>query len=408
MGNLFNICNGYIFLWCLYSMQGILYAEGGMISQGILVILLGISFYTLVDANINYKLPATLKGLNVLLLLFTLYGIVMMLDGQEYYMRAAFTPVTKTTYLKDIYISLLPIYTFFIFTKKGLLSPRMIRVWVCIFVVLITLQYWQYYQDKLVEAKSSVEALDTTTIQEDFTNNVGYSFLALIPALFFFDKRKLLQFALLIYIAVYVIMSMKRGAIIVGAITLLWFIYRTFKTSSRRTKIWVTILISVAAIIMWQQISELYSSNELFQHRIEQTEEGGSSGRDIIYNELWSHYIDKTTLSEFLFGMGANGTLNVAFNYAHNDWLEIATNQGLLGLIIFAIFWIALFKDWRKAKGLPIEYSILGAIFIICFAKTFFSMSYNDIPFYMSICLGYCLAQLSSETDTNNLKTPIQ
>ena len=391
MGGLFNICNGYIFLWCLYSMQGILYAQGGMISQGILVILLGISFYTLADANINYKLPATLKGLNLLLLLFTLYGIVMMLDGQEYYIRESFTSVIKSTYLKDIYISLLPIYTFFIFAKKGLLSPRMIRVWVCIFVVLVTLQYWQYYQDKLVEAKSSMEALYTTTIQEDFTNNVGYSFVALIPALFFFDKRKLLQFALLIYIAVYVIMSMKRGAILIGAITLLWFIYRIFKTSSRRTKIWVTILISVAAIIMWQQISELYNSNELFQHRIEQTEEGDSSNRDIIYNELWSHYIDKTSLSEFLFGMGANGTLNVAFNYAHNDWLEIATNQGLLGLIIFAIFWIALFKDWRKAKQSPIIYSALGAIFIICFVKTFFSMSYNDMPLCLTMCLGYCL-----------------
>lgn len=399
MGGLFNICNGYIFLWCLYSMQGILYGQGGMISQGILLILLGISFYTLVDANINYKLPATLKALNIFLIVLTLYGIVMMLDGQEYYIQESFKSVIKTDYLKTIYISLLPTYTFFIFTKKGLLSPHMIRIWVCILIVLVTLKYWHSYQTQLNQAKSSMDALYTSIIQEDFTNNVGYSFVALIPALFFFDKRKLLQFAILIYIAVYVLMSMKRGAIMVGSITLLWFIYRTFKTSSRRTKIWVTLLLCVAAIILWQQVSELYNSNDFFRDRLEKTEDGDSSGRDIIYNELWSHYTDKTSLSEFLFGMGANGTLNVTFNYAHNDWLEIATNQGLLGLIIFAIFWIALFKDWRKAKGSPLIYSMLGAIFIICFIKTFFSMSYNDMQFYMCMCLGYCLAQQSSETD---------
>lgn len=393
MGGLFNICNGYIFLWCLYFMQGILYGQGGMISQGILLILLGISFYTFVDANINYKLPTTLKALNIFLIVLTLYGIVMMLDGQGYYIQEAFTYVAKTEYLKTIYISLLPIYTFFIFAKKGLLSPHMIRIWVCILVFLVTLKYWHNYQTKLNEAMSLMSD------QEDFTNNIGYSFVALIPALFFFDKRKLLQFAILIYIAVYVLMSMKRGAITIGSITLLWFIYRTFKTSSRRTKIWVTLLLCVAAIILWQQVSELYNSNDYFQNRLEQTEDGDSSGRDIIYNELWSHYTDKTSLSEFLLGMGANGTLNVTFNYAHNDWLEIATNQGLLGLIIFAIFWIALFKDWRKAKGSPLIYSMLGAIFIICFSKTFFSMSYNSMAFYMCMCLGYCLAQQSSETD---------
>ena len=386
MSKYLNICNGYILLWCLYSLQGILYSSGSIISQSILMIALCISLLYFTYANIKYYLSPFIKTLNVFIAVLTIYGIIMMLDGQEYFIRESYIYISKTDYLKTIYSSLLPIYAFYVFTKQGLLSQSTIRVWLLIFIIITTTEYWAGHYRQLQEAAENM------IVREDFTNNIGYSFVALIPLLFFYNNKKLIQFTLLLYIMIYIIMSLKRGAILVGIIVFIWFLYRVFKTSSKRTKVWVSIMTIVAMIITCQQILDMYHNNDYFQYRLEQTLEGESSGRDVLYDALLTHFIYDTSIGEFLLGMGANGTLKVTDNFAHNDWLEIVTNQGLFGLVLFIIFWITLFKEWRNAKQLPIIYSALGAIFMICFLRTFFSMSYNDMPLCLTMCLGYCLA----------------
>ena len=56
--------------------------------------------------------------------------------------------------------------------------------------------------------------------------------------------------------------------------------------------------------------------------------EGGSSGRDELLTNSLDYYLNNESIIQQIFGLGANGTLSVAGNGAHNDWVELLVNQG--------------------------------------------------------------------------------
>ena len=390
MSKLLNICNLYIVLGCMYSLQGIIYDQG-LISQGILAIFLAISIYYFVKVHAQFDIPVFFRATDILLLISTIYGVIMMMDGQQYFIEESHEYYPKIEFLKNIYSAILPIYAFYYFAQNAMITSKGIQIWTIVFVSLATIIFRFDYQTDLNEAMSM--GWD----KEEFTNNNGYLFLSIIPLLFFFEKHKIIQYSLLIYCIVFILMSMKRGAILIGTIAVIWFVYRTFKTANRQAKIALSILIVIAMALISYYIIYLYNNSEYFQLRIDNTLSGDSSGRDIIYNDLYNHFMYKTTNMEFLFGIGANGTLNVTHNLAHNDWLEIATNHGVFGLFIYLGFWLSLFYTLFRSRDNSRVLSIVGAWVLIYFMKTFFSMSYNDITMYAALALGTALAYLYSK-----------
>lgn len=386
MKNVLKISNMYILLWCMYSLQGTLYASGSIISQGILAIILAISLYYFFVVNTTMQSPSVIKALNVFIAMLTFYGFAYWISGKIILLEHTGQPAGAMDYLKNAYNSLLPIYAFYAFSAKGLLTGQDIKRWFFIFLAIVTVSYFRA-EDEMLQ-----QALAIGSMREEFTNNTGYTFLSLIPLLFFFHKNRKIQYIALAYIMVFIIMGMKRGAMIIGAIVSLWFFYQTLKNTHRKTRYQVVLLSAVIIIGAGFYVMDMLETSEYFQYRLEQTQEGATSGRDIIYTKLLSYFLDETSAWQFLFGSGANYTVAIAGNFAHNDWLELAINQGCLGIIIYFVFWIYMYKTWRRSKNNSIVYSSLGAICIIFFLKTFFSMSYGVMTMYATLCLGYCLA----------------
>lgn len=397
-----NICNIYIFLWCLYSLQGTLYTSGGIISQGILAILLTVSLYYLFVVNFTMRTPSAIKALNVFIVMLTVYGLLYAASGKIIIMQHTGLPIGAVGYLKNTYMSLLPMYAFYAFTDKGLLTEVNIRRWFFIFLVIVTVSYFK------AEREALQVAMMEGSMQEEFTNNTGYRFLSLMPLLFFFSKNRMVQYLALAYIMAFIIMGMKRGAILIGAIVVLWFFYQTLKSSPRKTRHKVVLLIAAVVVATGFYVVNMLETNEYFQYRIEQTEEGATSGRDVIFTKLFSYFTDETSAWQFYFGSGANHTVAVAGNYAHNDWLELAVNQGCLGILVYLIYWICMYKTWRNSKSNSIIYSSLGARCIISFLSTFFSMSYAGMSIYATLCFGYCLAHNKVVEQKDNTKKYVQ
>jgi len=73
-------------------------------------------------------------------------------------------------------------------------------------------------------------------------------------------------------------------------------------------------------------------------------------------------------------------------------------------LLIYLYYWITFYKTWRRSKFDNQIYLAVGLILMIFFLKTFFSMSYNDMTVYVTLCLGYCMGMLSISdlTDAKN------
>lgn len=147
-----NRCDMFLAAWVLYYLQGIVYPEGGAIS----IILLGLTL--LVSANCAIKVlqwrnaPVYFKGFNMLILLFTVYGFALIVSSPStLYYPLSGMKMPSYNYIKSIYLSLLPIYPFYYYTKKGYLTVERLRIWGLIFLASVTMSYFRMQREALAQ-----------------------------------------------------------------------------------------------------------------------------------------------------------------------------------------------------------------------------------------------------------------
>lgn len=379
-----NRCDWYIAAWGLYYLQGIVYNEASTLSYALLGVNLLISAICAIKILPWSDNPIFFNGLNILMIMFTVYGVLYIL-ANPYTVTYVISgkSMSSYNYIKNIYLSLLPIYAFYYFSRTGYLTKERLQRWGFVFLVLTTLFYFRIQQEMMQRI------LENGGIYDESTNNVGYMFLSCIPLLVLY-RRELLQYVCLSVIMIFIIMSMKRGAIVIGVFTGAYIMYQTIKYSKSRKMI-ITLVAIVFLVAMLNFFEYRMNLSDYMIQRVQATIEGNSSGRDDLYSFFWTHFIERTDALHYLFGRGANGTLELYYNYAHNDWLEIAVNQGLLGIIIYAIYWVCFYKTWKYASNSEAK-QILFIIMLIFFAKTMFSMSYGDMTYVVTSVQGYALA----------------
>lgn len=374
-----NICNLYLSLWAIYALHwsNVTIPIIESISNVILGINLLISIWFTIIALKNYHLPSIFRSINILIILFSIYGLYHIFFGPKIYLFG--TPVRNGTYLVSFLRSFLPIYTFYVFTVKGYLTPKVLKFWSLIFLLIfIFIFLWTSHQRFLQTSKT------------EFVNNVGYLFAIIIPSVYYW-KRDIIQFLYIGICFAFIIFALKRGAMLIAACVIIMFIFYKFRSSKNIKKFTTTILIGLVSIIGYNFISDRIANSDRFQERIEQTLAGNSSHRDVLAEDCINYYKYKASTLQEIFGSGADSTLVITDNYAHNDWLEMLICQGAVGLLAYAYFWFSFFGQWRKTKY-SISRQILGSYFIIYFIRSLISMSYSMILSIASMNIGYALA----------------
>lgn len=384
-----NRCDFFLLIWVIYYLQGIAYPEGGIISLALLGVNLLISASCTLKVMQRRNGPIYFRGLNMLMFLFTIYGFILVLMGPStLYYPISGKSMPSYNYIKSIYLSMLPIYPFYYYTKRGYLTAEHLRMWGVIFLASVTLSYISMH-------RAALEALlEKGSHADEITNNSGYLFLSCLPLLVLYRKKPLIQFTALAFVMAFIVMGMKRGAIVIGLVCAAYFMWQAIRNSTGKTRFMFIILsvgICAGAVLFF--IHQMSTSNYMMK-RIEDTLSGNSSGRDNLYTFFWNYFTENADFTHYLLGRGANGTLEIYYNYAHNDWLEIAVNQGLLGIIIYAFYWFCFYKTWKHAKNIDSK-TILVLTALIFFAKTLFSMSYADMSYVSTSVLGYALATVN-------------
>ena len=390
------LINIYIILWCIYSLQGILYPNGGLLSRLVLVILLLSSLYCFVYANFKYKLHSVLKILSLIVLVFSIYGFLRIIQNEAIIIKeGSYNTINPWDYLKNIYISFLPVYTIYVGVKKEGLSEANLRRWTIVFLFVgIACFYWNN-QLSLIASQMRGD------LREEFTNNVAYDIIAVSILIPLFYKRPLWQYLILGVCLYYVLIGMKRGALLSGAVSTVWFLYYSIRNGSKKRKVLMLFLTTLVIIGIFITIDSLLQNSDWFNTRMEKTLEGDSSHRDELYMVYLNHFLNESDVFRFLFGYGADATMKIYMNYAHNDWLEIAINNGAVMVVLYFVYWVTLFRAARKAKGHTICFMILTMYFIINFLRSFFSMSYADVSIFASVALGYAIANFEDGVVNN-------
>ena len=389
-----NSSSIYILLWCLYNLQGALYPSGSLLAKLLLFIILIWSIFSFIRVNIYpNSLPSFLKASNLFLLIMTFYGVVLIISGQELYITEDYAHIKSYNhdYLKNIYLSLLPIYVCYDYSRSGKFDQTHINLYTATLLPVFIINFIYSY-NQAVQLASRLEGFSGATL------NVGYKFLSMFP-LVLLMCRNYIKYILLLICTFFILLSVKRGAILIAFVCFIYFLYTTLKNAQSRRRGGIVVLTILSIVIVYFITNEILESYEYFIRRLESTIEGNTSNRNVIYKTYFTHFISETNLFRFVFGNGANSTLKIGFNYAHNDWLELAINNGLTGVIIYALYFIALIKDYFALKKKKFKYAnVVFMAFIIMFMSSIFSMSYATISMPIAISLGYTMVYVNRNT----------
>lgn len=378
---IFDACNIYIILWVLGSVQG-MYMRSSFVSLLFYVPSTLMTIYYMVKALSSYPPKGVMRVFSVFFLVMCVYGIFLVIlndalgqDGKSFLMM--------------LLSSLGPIFPFYVFSRKGVLTEKRLIVWFIVFIVVATMNFFAYKSITIQNVSKGIS---------EITNNTAYYFAGLIPFVFLLYKRPILQYFVLAYILYFVVTSLKRGAILVSAMLLLWFVYVSVSKAKRIKKIIVIASVGVFLLVGIRFVENFYESSDYFQYRVERTMEGSSSNRDWLYATLWNHFLNNDNMFQVLFGEGAFHSENVSHGLkAHNDWLELLIDCGVLGVLLYVVYWVSFFHAWRRSRKDDFLYPILGACLIFTFVRTFFSMSFSDMPFYTCMIMGCCFGRIEYE-----------
>lgn len=380
------ICNIYILVWLLYNFHwnnvGMFFPMIDRFSNLFLAVNLVLSGYFTFVVLSKYPNNPLFSKMNFLIVLFVLYGLFSVVQGSHITKVNTGTSIKSGTYLIAALRSFLPIYTYFLFTKLGYVTEKMIKIWFWFFLAETILIYMSY---RLV--------LGLDEEDEMMTNNRGYLFVYLFPFVYFFRKKPLLQYFIATLFLFFALSSLKRGAILITLLAFIFMFWKQISNTSNSRKVLAVVFLIVLVHYGIGVVERMYENSIVFQHRVETTMAGGVSQRDVIAKNLMDIYLN-SNFFHVIFGFGADGTLRYG-NYAHNDWLEMLFDQGILGLVAFTAFWVTFFHIWRSEERKKTDLAfLLGLLFICNFTKTLFSMWYSMANTFITLPLGYCLAQI--------------
>ena len=324
--------------------------------------------------------PPILKSLLLFASLLTVYGGIHLLLGQNISTDTRIVP--KTEYLIGVVNSIYPIFFVYYFSSLGYITEKHIYQWSFFFIAAVLISY-----------PNSINKIQDFTDAEQFTNNIGYVILRCVPFLLFWYKKPIVQYLIFIVLGIIIMNTLKRGPI------LIWFIllgvlfsenYKRFKYMPLRQKIFfiASPLIVIAFGIYY--FDNYLVSNEGFMDRLRYTLGGDDSGRVEIYSNILNLYFNESSFTQLLFGHGADATIKFFSIHAHNDWLELLLNQGLIG-VVFYIFYYRSFWTQIHCSQDTFGRGLLVAVAIMSFVTSVFSMSYMAYDTSVHIVFGYAI-----------------
>lgn len=363
-----------LLLFAVYFSQGVLYAEGSIISQTVFVLAMLISLHYFIKSWFSGVYKSAFFKTWSLLLILNIFGFIFTGDISNPFHFGM---------IKKIFLAFFPFYPFYYFARKETLEIKYIKLFLIVMLPVIILQYY-LQESRILAQRVSADNLNVV-------NNEAYTFVALIPFVFLFKDKKIIANILMAILMFFIIQGAKRGALIAGTIGLLLFVYYQLRTIKQKHRIRGFLFVSVGTGIMIYYLNQFLENNEYFLSRLQSIEEGSSSGRNIIFASIFNGWLDGS-IFQLLFGFGFASSFKFAGNFAHNDWLELLSNFGLLGVVIYAVLFYYGFKTTVTKGWEPSRKIMLLCVMLTWLSASLVSMGYtSDDGYLRAVILAYLM-----------------
>lgn len=222
----------------------------------------------------------------------------------------------------------------------------------------------------------------------------GYFVLVCLPLGLYNLRNSKIQLKLVWFLIVFacVLISLKRGDILAMFLSTIVYFASLFIQNQKRLQLKNLFLIGMSVCVFTYFANNFFLGSELAQERIEETIEGNSSKRDIIYAFYYKQFVN-SDIGTKIIGNGFSATeMSIMKIAAHNDWLEIAYDEGLIGIVFYLLILISLFLTIKKEE-IPSNFRpIIAMVFTIVLVKSAISMMVFSLPTTALFALiGYML-----------------
>lgn len=232
-----------------------------------------------------------------------------------------------------------------------------------------------------IVGRSSIEIMESL----EYSQSIGainsiYLVLSTFPFIFLIPNRELkIGFMILPLLAFLV--SGKTTCIAASLISVCYFFYKNIKNSRNRLTIFLLVITTIIVIIKF--FSSFVDYEALLSGFNDDIYSGGNGRLDIIH-EVLERYSRKDFLTQ-VFGSGYSAVAIETPLSAHNDFLEVLYDYGIVGFTLFAVFWINLVKKRRNLSintDIRLVYDISLIIYMSsCLASNFIIQQINMLFF---------------------------
>lgn len=221
-------------------------------------------------------------------------------------------------------------------------------------------------------------------------NNGAYTLLYFLP--FVLCMRKgVFRIGGMVIILVALLFSLKRGGLLAFALSIsVYWLINTFSYSRKRYGFWhfvVSVLVIGGFVIFYIYFDQM--TGNLLSARFRGLQDDGGSGRLETYPVVWDH-IKNSSFIDIVFGHGWDAVRMQCGmeRSAHNDFLEILYD---FGIVVFAIYLIFYIKLYKVVRHLIKKRSFYAAPFCVTFILLVVNSMVSHVIYYPKYAILFAL-----------------
>lgn len=236
--------------------------------------------------------------------------------------------------------TILPLFMYiYMYKTVGKISRSFIFVVVSIGVGYLLVYYLLSYKEMMIYS----------ALNDEVRSSSSYIFLFLLP--FLFDTyKKWLKILFIVIVLTIIVSSLKRGGIVASVLGLMSYFIVDLIIKNKKSGLKVIGAIIGVSIVFFVVILiiEYNTGSNIFDRFLDIKDDGGS-GRIDVYKTTYV-MISQSDFFQYIFGHGynmvlANSPMNLS---AHNDFLEIWYDYGLIALLLYICLYIKAFSTLRQ------------------------------------------------------------
>lgn len=222
-----------------------------------------------------------------------------------------------------------------------------------------------------------------------------YYIVGLLPIIFIYTPKKFRVVPFLLTCIAVMMTGKRTGFLALVTIFIFYFLPNDFE--KRKSFFIRIILFVILLIIVYFVITQLTTFFDLRMFdRLSNLSEDGGSGRAERWANIWNSMCTEDDIIPLFVGYGYDAVIRLVGGHAHNDFLEILYNYGIIVLGLYVAFFITMIVECIKMYKLNFVYArefmvaIVVSMFLAMFS--FYVIDCTHIT-CCSVCLGLILAE---------------